>query len=720
MATNYQAITPSPAPTPQPEVNSKIGRNRGDSIFVGITVVFACLIIGIVLIFGLQLVAGSWDALITTGLDFFTRFEWTINEQAEPPVFIFGALNFIYGTLLVSTIAVVLGGTISLGAAIFLSEYAPTWLRGPLGATIELLAAVPSVIYGFWGIQVLSPIMGGSVEPFLRGALGWLPMFNDKVLNTATNREQTLSFTGRDLLTAGLILSIMIIPIVTSISRDVIRTVPDSQREGMLAMGATRWQTITRAVLPYGKSGIVGALILGLGRAIGETVAMVFLVGGASSIYGPSASLFAKGETLASKISTSVGDAGLPQAFSAIMALGLVLFVITLVVNLVARRLVTGASANSARNSNKSKQTSPQALRTITNGFRQLIFPLTLLVLSPYLGLTLVVALLVGWAAIRSLRAYEIKLEGQNRKLPGLLGFISHPSRSYSYRKKIDRVMRVMLIGATAAAIIPLFSILLFVTVRGLPQVFEPGFIFNDGRPDVAGESLGLAHAILGTLIMTGIGAAIGIPIGLMAGIYLSEFGRGRFAGLVRFMADMLQGIPSIIVGIVVYQVIVRNRIFVDTGANVTAPQTGWAGGIALAIMIVPVITRTTEEILKLVPDSIREAGLALGVPKWKVTLTVILPAAFTGVVTGILLGVARIAGETAPLIFTAGLLNYFPSSIGQQTPALTTYIFQASRGAAQNEINQLWGAAFVLVFMIFGLTLAVRFFTRSRLKASL
>jgi phosphate transport system permease protein len=277
-----------------------------------------------------------------------------------------------------------------------------------------------------------------------------------------------------------------------------------------------------------------------------------------------------------------------------------------------------------------------------------------------------------------------------------------------------------MLIGATAAAIIPLFSILLFVTVRGLPQVFEPGFIFNDGRPDVAGESLGLAHAILGTLIMTGIGAAIGIPIGLMAGIYLSEFGRGRFAGLVRFMADMLQGIPSIIVGIVVYQVIVRNRIFVDTGANVTAPQTGWAGGIALAIMIVPVITRTTEEILKLVPDSIREAGLALGVPKWKVTLTVILPAAFTGVVTGILLGVARIAGETAPLIFTAGLLNYFPSSIGQHTPALTTYIFQASRGAAQNEINQLWGAAFVLVFMIFGLTLAVRFFTRSRLKASL
>ncbi len=709
--------TEAPVAPPKVRPATKNGSSTGDTIFVSVTVVFACLIIFIVLLFAFQLTVGSWDSLTRNGLTFFTSFEWVINEQAEPPVFIFGALNFIYGTFVVSTIAVVLGGAVSLGSAIFLSEYAPGWVRGPLSSTIELLAAVPSVIYGFWGVQVLSPIMGGSIEPVLRSAFGWIPMFGDQLFNTATKRDVNIQLTGRDLLTAGIILSIMIIPIVTSISRDVLRTVPDSQREGMLAMGATKWQTIQRAVVPYGRSGIVGAIILGLGRAIGETVAMVFLVGGASSIFGPSPTLLAKGETLASKISTSVGDAGLPQAFAAIMQLGLILFVITFLVNTAARALVVNAA--------KGKKAPPTdgAAKTwsmIATWAGRLAFPVIILIFSPYLGLPLALGIILIWGGLKFLKYQEAKTKESGGTFPRPLSLIANPNQSYQWRKGVNTTMRWVLIGATTLAVIPLFSILLFVTFRGLPQCFEPGFLFNDSRPDTAGEPLGLAHAILGTLSMTGIGALVGIPIGLIAGVYLSEFGNNRFADVVRFTADMLQGIPSIIMGIVVYQIVVRNRWFVDAGANVTAPQTGWAGGLALGIMIVPVICRTTEEILKLVPQNIREAALGLGVPKWRVTLTVVLPAAFSGVVTGILLGVARIAGETAPLLFTAGFVTYFPSSIGQQTPALTTYIFQASRGATAEEINRLWGAAFVLVFIIFALTLAIRFFTRSRLKMSL
>jgi phosphate transport system permease protein len=680
----------------------------GDSVFVAITVIFASVVIALVLIFAVNLFLSSWESLTKNGLNFYTSINWEIAGDNLN----FGALNFIYASLVTSAIALILGGTISVGAAIFLAEYAPPWLRTPIAFMIELLAAIPSIIYGFWGVQVLSPILGGpdGIEAFLSKWLGFLPMFNDKVSNIF-GREVDVRFTGRDILTAGLILSIMIIPIVSSITRDVLRTVPDSQREGMLAMGATKWQTITRAVLSYGKGGIIGAVILGLGRAVGETVAVAYLIGGASTVIGPSPVLFVSNETLPAKISNSYGEIT-RDTQSAIIQLGLTLFVITLIINMIARYLVVRNVQK--RSQHKAPTGFALVFSQIGKWSGRLFFPVVMLLLSPYLSLPVSLIVIAIWGLIKFIRFQEVRAATEGKSFPRVLQLIGNPNKSYRYRKTSNNIMTGLVTAAAVVAIIPLASILILVTVNGLPTVFNPGFLTNDQRT----QPYGILHAIIGTGIMTGIGALVGIPIGVLAGIYLAEFGRGRFADAVRFTADVLQGIPSIIMGIVVYTMLVQPRFFSDP--NLTSPYNGITGGIALGIMIIPIITLNTEEILKLVPLNMREAALALGVPRWRSTVTVIIPAAFSGVMTGIILGVARIAGETAPLLLTARGNTYFPDSLQGQTPSITLYIFLQQKALKPEEVQQLWGAAFVLVFMIMLLTLSMRYLTRNKLGTRL
>ncbi len=694
---------------PTPRQKSSFSANPGDNIFIVVTVIFAASIIFLVLLFAVNLLTGSWESLTQNGIGFYTSIEWSTSGDIPT----FGALNFIYASLVTSAIALIIGGSISLGAAIFLAEYAPPWLRTPLAFTIELLAAIPSIIYGFWGVQILSPILGGpaGVESFLHKVFSLLPMFDDTA-TTVNGKTLTVQFTGRDLLCAGLILSIMIIPIVSSITRDVLRTVPDSQREGMLAMGATKWQSITKAVLPYGRSGIVGALILGLGRAVGETVAVAYLIGGASTVIAPSPSLFIGNETLPAKVSNAYGEIT-RDTQSAIIQLGLTLFVITVVINMLARYLVNRSSA-------KKKTTTPTGFAAIwanvTKWLGILIFPIFILALSPFISLPVSLIIIVVWGGIKLIRYMEVRLASQGKHLPRLLELIGNPNKSYAFRKGSNNLMTWLIASASVIAIIPLASILILVTINGLPQVFKEGFLTNN-QVQTPG---GIFHAIQGTFVMTGIGALVGIPIGVLAGIYLSEFGNNRFGGVVRFTADVLQGVPSIIMGIVAYTVLVQPRIFSAPKEQVTSPYNAIAGGIALGVMIVPIITRNTEEILRLVPQNMREAALALGIARWKATVSVIIPAAFSAIMTGIILGVARIAGETAPLLYTSRGNNEF-TAINQPTPSITLYIFdQGKRALAQKDIDLLWGAAFVLVFIIMILTLGVRYFTRNKLGTRL
>ena len=254
----------------------------------------------------------------TFGLGFLWGTTWTAQ-----PVPMFGALPFVYGTLVTSALALLIGIPISLGIAIFLSELAPAWLRIPLTYLVELLAAVPSVVYGLWGIFVLAPAMRSAIEPAVQGTLGFLPIFQGTPI-------------GTDKFAAGVILAVMIVPTISAVSREALLAVPGNQREAALSLGATRWETTRLAVLRYARAGIFGAIILGLGRAVGETMAVTMMIGNRNAI---SVSLFDQGQTIASWIANNFTEAG-PLELSALIELGLVLMLMSLLINVFARLMV--------------------------------------------------------------------------------------------------------------------------------------------------------------------------------------------------------------------------------------------------------------------------------------------------------------------------------------------------------------------------------------------
>ena len=257
----------------------------------------------------------SWHAF---GFKFFASSEWDpVNEQ-------FGALPFIYGTLVSSLIALIIAVPLSVGVAVFTTEMCPRALRGPLSFFVELLAAIPSVIYGLWAIFVLVPILSNYVEPFLGKTLGWSGLFVGPAY-------------GIGMLAAGVILAIMIVPIISSITREVMMVVPQNQREGVLALGATRWEMIRVGVLRNARAGIAGGIILGLGRALGETMAVTMVIGNRPEI---AKSLFAPGYTMASVLANEFSEATGDTYLSALIEIGLALFLVTIIVNALAQLLV--------------------------------------------------------------------------------------------------------------------------------------------------------------------------------------------------------------------------------------------------------------------------------------------------------------------------------------------------------------------------------------------
>src|SRR3989449_4067022 len=290
----------------------------GDKAFEWLTLAMALVVLVLVVLIGWQLANGSSLAIRKFGFHFLTTSTW------DPVAEQFGALPFIYGTLVSSLIALLIAVPLSIATAVYLTELAPLWIRQPLVSLIEMLAAIPSVILGLWGIFVMIPWLRDYPFSWLKRVFGWTPFFSGPIYGTS-------------MLAGGIIIAIMILPIITSVSREILRSVPNLQREAAYALGATRWEVTRIAVLSYAKKGLFGAVILGLGRALGETMAVTMVIGNRPEI---AKSLFAPGYTLASVIANEFAEATTNTFLSALFEIGLVLLGVTILVNALAQLLL--------------------------------------------------------------------------------------------------------------------------------------------------------------------------------------------------------------------------------------------------------------------------------------------------------------------------------------------------------------------------------------------
>jgi phosphate transport system permease protein len=308
------------------QMNRSTSSKLPDFIFHKITFSFAFLVLLVLAGIIVSLIISAWPAFEHFGPGFITRIEWDpINNE-------YGALIAIAGTLITSFIALLIAFPVSFGIALFLTEICPNWLKRPLGTSVELLAGVPSIIYGMWGMFVFAPFMSDHIQPLLQNTLGNVPVIGELFQGPMM---------GIGMLTAGIILSIMIIPFIAAVMRDVFETCPAVLKESAYAIGCTKWEVMRKIVLPYTRIGVVGGVMLGLGRALGETMAITFVIGNAHKL---SWSLFAAGNSIASTLANEFAEADSTLHISSLFALGLILFVITFIVLAAAKLMLSRMS----------------------------------------------------------------------------------------------------------------------------------------------------------------------------------------------------------------------------------------------------------------------------------------------------------------------------------------------------------------------------------------
>lgn len=560
--------------------------------------------------------------------------ERDINLNSPTPSL--GALSFIYGTVVTSLIAMALALPLGVGTAAFLSEIATPTVRRVGAFLIELLAAIPSVVYGFWGLFFLAPFLQRLYDAIGGPNVG-----------------------GQGIFCAGVILAIMIVPYITAISFDVCQAVPRSQREGSLALGSTRWQMIWTVILPYARPGILGGCILALGRALGETMAVVMLIGNwKNSII---LSFFAKGSTVSSVIAQELNSTPSDLKRSALIELGLILLLVTVVINGTATMLIRRLSKPRSRGlfgKRWGRSVAPSETGGATNGQPEFRFDYT---------------------------RYTRRAQSLDRVMTGVLGTF------------------------LVLTCVPLFLILGYISFRGFRSV---DWTFFTNTP--FDEPRGLGQAVLGTGMLVLMASLWAVPIGIFAAIFLVEYRKHRLVPVVRFVNELLGGVPSIIIGILGYALLVR-PIEVGGFKMPSLGFSGWAGAFALGVLMIPVVMRSAEESLKLVPRSLREASYALGGAYWQTVLRVTLPAAMAPIVTGILLAMARIAGETAPLLLTAGSRNIWTTNPSGQMPYLTYYIYNWSLEGGPEQERLAWAGAFVLLSLVMLMNIGVRLLAGKR-----
>jgi phosphate transport system permease protein len=315
---------------PDPEGHGPLQGDRastgrlGDRLFGGAARGAGLLVIALVTLIAVFLLSQALPALANDKVNFLTSTQWNVDGTPLQ----FGIANLLWVTVLASAIAMLIAVPFGVGVALFITQYAPRWLSRPAASLVDLLAAVPSIVYGLWGLQVFGPHMGGA-QTVLEKLFGWFPLFSSTGIGAAST-----------ILTVAVVLSMMVLPIVTALSRDVFDQTPITHKEGALALGATKWEMIRTAVLPFGKPGVISASMLGLGRALGETVAVMIILSALATGAPWSWSTFNGGETFASKIANNAAEFDSPQKAGAFLAAGLVLFLLTFVVNAIARIVI--------------------------------------------------------------------------------------------------------------------------------------------------------------------------------------------------------------------------------------------------------------------------------------------------------------------------------------------------------------------------------------------
>jgi phosphate transport system permease protein len=566
---------------------------------------------------------------------------------------------------------------------------APGWLSRSGSFFVEMLAAIPSVVYGFWGLAVLAPAL-------------------ERLIIGGPNQA------GTGLLPAGLVLGIMIIPYAAAVSFDVIRAVPRSQREPALALGATRWQMIWSVVLPYARPGIIGGCFLALGRALGETMAVTMLIGNRPDIVF---SIFAKGNSIPSVIANEFTEATYDLYLSALVELGLVLLLMSVGFSALGRILIFRMSRPRSGRLRLSRILPAACFEStggrdidavsktveVSNNRPRRIVPKGKMAkwidrLMSGGGPGGIKAGLLGVVAIAAVfTPISIVVDDPAVGMPILFGLCV-----------IAAIWVVATIGVLGlcqiVTTVPLFLILGYLLFQGVAAL---NWDFFTKLPAPVGQKGGgLANAFYGSALMIGLATAFSVPVGLLAAIHLAEYRSGRLGAVVRFIGEMLGSVPSVVIGIFGYYAVVR---------PITGQFSGLAGGLALGIMMLPIVMRASEEALKLVPTSLRHASYALAASQWQTVLRVSVPAALPAIITAIFLGIARVGGETAPLLLTAVNNDFWPHSLNDYTPSLPVFIFQYANQPWDESKRLAWGAAFVLVSAIMVLNVAIRLLSGKR-----
>jgi len=627
--------------------------------FHGLTAAVAVGLLAFLALLTYVLATNAWPSIRRFGLGFLSGSTWDGVHD------IYGAGPAIGGTLLTSALALLFAVPVALGAAIFLSEIAPAWLRTPITYVVDLSAAIPSVVYGFWAYIVLVPLMRATIEP----ALSWLSGGRGPL-------SAPQGFTGSDLFTASVVLAVMIIPTVGALSREALHAVPRIQRESALSLGATRWEATRMAVLRPARPGIIAGVILGLGRAIGETIAVTMVIGNIFLLPG---TLFSSGTTLPSWIINGFSEVlpGLQQ--DALVELGLILLGITIAINVIARVIL-------ARFQERDPDAPP----------RRRMWPF----------------------------GHHLRPAGRGPLDGGTWG-VSHPpvpvgwseARRRTRRRIVQWSVVALTAGCTLLATVPLVSVVVTAAQYGGSAVVQPGFysgmtpIGCNPRPGFTCSLGGIGPEIQGSLILLAIASLIAIPVGLLAGIYLSEYGRNRLGRTVSFVADVLTGVPTILLGLFVYVVFLTS--------DHDATHSALSGGVALGLIMIPIVTRATEEALQTVPSGVREAALALGFPRHRVTLRVVLGCARSALITGILLAGSRALGDAAALLLTASGSNFWFQNLSTPTASLPWFIFQNFNSSYSNLQTDAWGASLVLLLIMLVISVGARLVVRSPLEGA-